>query len=173
MKKLLLSVTLLALSCTSLAEPSTRAANLAALNLGEALCYDATVQLNKKTDVAKERAAETQIAAALKGLGLRATEFDAADVCDRVLLFDFNMDNIGSPMIYKSSLSVESLVAVDSDVDINVATVWEVLYWGGDRTQISTAEASQLFNRKLTDALGHFKEDYRSLKAATSAGPST
>ena len=171
MKKMLLSVVLLAVASTSGAAPTVRAPNLAALNLGEALCYDAFVQVDKKRDPGKEKAAETQIGAALKGLGLRATEMDVAEVCDRILLFDFNMDNIGAPMIYKASLSLESLVATDSDVEPNFATVWEVLYWGGDRREISTADVSRQFNTKLTEALQMFKDDYRSLKPAASAGP--
>lgn len=166
MKKMLLSVSLLALSGLSLAAPSSRAPSLQVLNLGEALCYEANVEVDKKADLAKERAAETQMGAALKGLGVRATEYDAAEVCDRVLVFDLKMNNVGAPMIYKSSLSLESLVATDSGVDVGLATVWEILYWGGNRGEVSAAEISRIFNEKLTDGLQQFKDDYRSLRTA-------
>lgn len=166
MKKLLLSTALLALSCVSLAEPSFRAPNLGALTLGEDLCYDAIVYVDDREDTAKNLRAETQLAAALKGLGLRAAEFDDADTCDRVLKFIFQADNDGPPMLFHAALQVDSYVAFDSRRAVNIATVWQRNNWGGYRSEVAAATISEEMTKTLTNLLQIFKDDFRSLPAA-------
>ncbi|MCP2015144.1 hypothetical protein L1280_002305 [Deinococcus sp. HSC-46F16] len=148
------------------AAPSVRAPNLAVLNQGQILCYDAIVEIDRKEDAAKVGRAEEQIAAALKGLGLRAQEFDAAERCHRVLSFTFEMDNVGAPMLYKASLELQSLMAYDGDVNTNIVTVWEAEHWGADRGEITPARVSSIFSEVLTEELQTFKDDYRSLASA-------
>ncbi|KEF34526.1 MULTISPECIES: hypothetical protein [Deinococcus] len=150
------------------AAPTVRAPNLAALNQGQILCYDAIVEIDRREDAPKVRQAEEQIAAALRGLGLRAQEFDAAERCHRVLAFTFRMNNIGAPMLYKASLELQTLMAYDGDVDINVATIWDTEHWGADRQEVTPARVSALFREILTEQLQTFKDDYRSLASAGS-----
>jgi len=165
MRRLLALAALLPL--TAHAAPSVRAPNLAALHQGQILCYDAIVEIDRREDAAKVRQAEEQIAAALRGLGLRAQEFDAAERCHRVLAFTFRMNNIGAPMLYRASLELQTLMAYDGDVDINIATIWDAAHWGADRQEVTPARVSALFREILTEQLQTFKDDYRSLSAGS------
>ena len=165
MRKPLLVTLGLALSAASLAAPTPYAPNLRALlQPKQVLCYDAVVEVDGKADTAKEQKAETQLAALLKGLGLTAVEYDAAEACDRVLSFEMIVDNNGAPGIYQGSLPLHTFNGLDENVTLKIATIWDDRNWGGVRGTFTNAEISAKYNALLTGFLRTFKGDFTSVK---------
>ncbi|MFC4453950.1 hypothetical protein [Deinococcus sonorensis] len=151
-------------SAATPAKPSEEAPALAAVRGGQNLCYSASVLVNDKKDAALVTMAETQLAAALKGLGLKALQYDAADTCDRELYFSFSVDVDGEPTIYQDFLTVYSYVANDGKVELPMAQIWRDGMYGGNKKVLTRAEYTKTMTDDLKTLLDEVKVDYASLK---------
>jgi predicted nucleotide-binding protein (sugar kinase/HSP70/actin superfamily) len=163
MKKYLISLALPLISGLTLAAPSASAPALAILAQSSALCYSADVTVNDKTDAALSKQAEAIMLKTLNGLALSAKQYDAADTCDRELIFNFNVDNAGAPTIYIDSLRLETYNATDGSIQLKDASVWRSSYWGGDAKVYSAATFTKKMQDNLVSMLGEFTTDYHSI----------
>lgn len=144
-------------------EPSDNAAALEVLRQGGVLCYSADVTVDDETDAALNRQAEAIMIKTLNGLYLKATQYDAAETCDRELLFTFQLDVDGAPTLYNDDLKLHSYVATDGDVELDSVTVWSNGFWGGDGKVLSRAAYTKKMQEHLVAMLAQFTTDYRSL----------
>lgn len=163
MKKYLTVLALVMVPGLTLAAPSSSAPSLAILAQSGTLCYSANIIVNDKTDAALNKQAEAIMLKTLNGLTLSAKQYDAADSCDRELIFDFSIDNAGAPTIYTDDLKLDSYAATDGPVQLKRATVWTDGYWGGDAKVFSTATFTKKIQDHLTQMLSKFTVDYRSV----------
>ena len=147
------------------AKPSALAPNLAVLKQDALpLCYDAAVFVNDRQDAALEKRAEARIAALLTDLKLKASEFDTARFCDRVLSLTFDMDNATAPSLYNADFVLETLNAYDESVDLKIAVIWNVGRWGGDAAKYSADQVTRQLDAVLNVFVQAFREDFTSLR---------
>ncbi|WP_425145881.1 hypothetical protein [Deinococcus sp.] len=171
MKKRTALVGLLPLLCGSLLGSSALAADaspdakaLAVLKQTGLLCYSAIITVNDKTDAALGKQAEAIMLKTFSGLYLKATQYDAADTCDRELIYTFDVDAAGAPTIYTDDLKLHTYVATDGDTTLPSATIWSDGYWGGDAKVWSRATFTKKMTDHLVTMMSQFATDYRSLK---------
>ncbi|ADV65825.1 hypothetical protein [Deinococcus maricopensis] len=143
---------------------SSEAKNLRVLQDDLPLCYDAAVYVNDKSNAALEKKAEARMAAALKKLGLPASEYDDAEDCARVLMLTFELDNSDGYTAFTDNMELFTYNAYDEDVDLSSASIWSQGVWGGKRTKASAADIEQKLNENLDKFLKAFSDDF---KAAT------
>ena len=148
------------MSLLSLAAASTPGNNLVVLNDGAKLCYDGYAVVDGKESKTLNKSAETRMSAMLSGLGIKASEFAAADRCDRVVSLAYEMDNKGAPGIVVARLELLSNLTLDNDQDVALPTLWEGRTWRAQKGIYSTQEAQKVFDTVLSDLFKLFKDDY-------------
>ena len=146
-----------------LAAPSNSAPSLVILAQSGILCYSANITVNDNTDAALSKQAEAIMLKTLNGLALSATQYDAADTCDRELIFAFSVANAEAPSVYTNTLELDSYSATDGPVKLIRATVWTEGYWGGDAKVLSHATYTMKMQNDLVKLLSKFTADYRSV----------
>ncbi|GGR04471.1 hypothetical protein [Deinococcus ruber] len=145
------------------ATPSPDAKALAVLKQDGVLCYSAIITVNDKTDDALSKQAEAIMLKTFNGLYLKATQYDAADTCDRELIYTFEVDAAGPPTIYTDDLKLHTYVAVDGETSLPSATIWSDGYWGGNAAVWKPATYIKKMQDHLVTMMGQFATDYRSL----------
>ena len=163
MKRYLTVLVLPLISGLTLAVPSASAPSLAILTQSKGLCYSAGITVNDKLDPALSKQAEAIMFKTLTGLTLTAKQYDAADTCDRELIFAFSIDTAGAPTIYNDELKLVSYTATDGPLQLKRATVWTDGYWGGDAKVFSAATLTKKMQDNLVSLLAEFTADYRSV----------
>ncbi len=151
------------LSCLMLAAPSSSAPSMGILAQSGTLCYSANITINDNTDAALSKQAEAIMLKTLHGLALSATQYDAADTCDRELIFVFSVANAEAPTVYTNTLELDSYSATDGPVKLIRATVWTEGYWGGDAKVLSPTTYTRRMQTDLARLLSKFTADYRSV----------
>ena len=146
------------------ADASPDAKALQILKQTGVLCYSAVVTVNDKTDAALSKQAEAIMVKTFNGLYLKATQYDAADSCDRELIYTFEIDVAGEPTIYTDDLKLHTYVATDGETSLPSATVWSDGYWGGNATVWSRATYTKKMQDHLVAMMSQLATDYRSLK---------
>lgn len=154
---------LLLVSGFTLAAPNSSAPSMVILAQSGTLCYSANITVNDKTDVALSKQAEAIMLKTLNGLALSATQYDAADTCDRELIFAFSVANAEAPTVYTNTLELDSYSATDGPVKLIRATVWTEGYWGGNAKVFSHATYTEKMQDDLMRLLSKFTADYRSV----------
>jgi hypothetical protein len=165
MKRLFMVLSALALA-SSTAHAVTASKNAGAVKIitqDGVLCYSADVTVNDKSDAALNKQAEAVMLKTFTGLSLSATQYDAADTCDRELIYTFSVDVSGAPTIYNDDLKLHSYVTKDGDVELDSVTAWSNGYWGGDAKVWSRATYTKKMTENLSTMLAQFTADYRSI----------
>ena len=150
------------LSVAADASPDAKALQI--LKQDGVLCYSALVTVNDKNDAALSKQAEAIMLKTFNGLYLKATQYDAADTCDRELIYTFEVDAAGPPTIYTDDLKLHTYVATDGETSLPSATVWSDGYWGGNAAVWKAATYTKKMTDHLVTMMGQFATDYRSLK---------
>ena len=146
-----------------LAAPSNSAPSLVILAQSGILCYSASITVNDNTDAALSKQAEAIMLKTLNGLALSATQYDAADTCDRELIFAFSVANAEAPSVCTDALELDSCSATSGTARLVRATVSTRGCWGGDARMLSHANYTMKTRNDLVRLLSKFTADYRSV----------